>query len=283
MCGASSQQNNVEQEQNEFYQQAITEQSAAYSEDQEVLNQMKSIYSPILAKGPNQQGFSQEELDSLNTGAVEGTAENYESAAKAVNEEVAAEGGGNADLPSGGATELKAQTAAAAAQQESSEENQIEEADYSQGYNEWQNAATGLATVAGQLNPTAYENAATSAGSATSTTANEIAQENNSWINAAIGAAGSIGGAVIDQNPGGIFGPSCWVAAELYGGWTAARTVAVRRWINEELPKRFAGRVLLRLYVRYGRQIARRIRTHRVERSIMQAIFDRIPVEVFHG
>jgi hypothetical protein len=206
MCGASSQQNNVESEQNQFYQQAMTEQSAAYSEDQEILNQMKSVYEPILAKGPDQQGFSEAEENTLNTQAVEGTTQNYSQAAKAVGEETAAEGGGNAVLPSGGATELKAQTAAAAAQQESSEESQIQEADYAQGYNEWQNAATGLATVSGQLNPTAYSNAATSAGSATSTTANEIAQENNSWINAAIGAAGSIGGAVVSENPGGIFG-----------------------------------------------------------------------------
>lgn len=207
MCGASSQQNQVESEQNQFYEQAMQEQSAAYSEDQEILNQMKSIYTPILQAGPNQKGFSQEEDNTLNATAVEGTAENYEQAAKAVGEQTAAEGGGDTPITSGGNTELKAQTAAASAQQESSEENQIEEADYSQGYNEWQNAATGLATVAGQLNPTAYENAATSAGSATSTTANEIAQENNSWINAAIGAAGSIGGAVVSENPGGIFGP----------------------------------------------------------------------------
>lgn len=206
MCGASGQQTQVENEQNQFFQQMMTQQSQVYSEDQGILQQMQSIYAPILAKGPNQQGFSASELNSLNTTATEGTAQNYEQAAKAVNENIAAEGGGDTYLPSGAATQLKAETAAASAQQESGEEQQITQANYQQGYNEWQNAAQGLSTVAGDLNPVGYSGAATGAGSATSSTANEIAQENNSWLNAAIGAAGSIGGAVVGENPGGIFG-----------------------------------------------------------------------------
>lgn len=205
MCGASSQQNQVESEQNEFYQQAIQEQSQVYGEDQQILQYMSGIYEPILAKGPNQQGFSTTQLNSLNTTAVEGTAQNYSQAAKAVGEQTAAEGGGDTYLPSGGTAQLKGEVATAAAGQESSEENQIQQADYQQGYNEWQSAAQGLSTVAGDLNPVGYSGAATSAGSATSSTANQIAEENNSWINAALGAAGSVGGAVVGENPGGIF------------------------------------------------------------------------------
>jgi hypothetical protein len=207
MCGASSQQVQLEQEQADFYQNGIEESKTAFSEQQALLAQMEAVYDPILAKGPNQMGYSQDELNDLNGQAVEGTANNYKQAATAVNEQLAAQGGGNIPLTTGGQTQLKAEVASAAAQQQSSEEEQIQQAGYAQGYNEFTQATSALATASGELNPTAYENAATGAGSAAATTANQIAQENNSWINAAIGAAGSIGGAVVNQNPGGIFGP----------------------------------------------------------------------------
>lgn len=194
MCGASDEQKQLDQEQTEFYNQAMQQQSQVYGEDQQILQAMTGIYEPILAAGPNQQGFSAAEKNSLDTQAIEGTAQNYQGAAKAVNEQIASEGGGNTYLPSGAATQLKAETAAASAQQESSEEQQITQADYQQGYNEWQQAASGLSGVASELNPVGYSGAATGAGSAAATTANQIAEENNSWINAAIGAAGAVGG-----------------------------------------------------------------------------------------
>jgi len=208
MCGATSAQEQLQTEQTAFYAQATQEAATTFSEQQAVLAQMQAIYDPILAKGPNQKGFSTEEENDLNAQAVEGTARNYKQAATAVNEQLGAEGGGNIPLTTGAQTQLKSETAAAAAQQESSEQSQIEQADYAQGYSEFQGATSALENVSGQYNPTAFESNATTAGSAASTTANEIAQENNSWVNAAIGAAGSIGGDVVDQNPGEIFGPN---------------------------------------------------------------------------
>jgi hypothetical protein len=205
MCGSTSSQNNLDAEQTAFYQQAQQQQATVYGENQQILSYMTGLYEPILAKGPSQQGFSQAENTSLNSQATEGTAQNYQNAAKAVGEQTAAEGGGNTYLPSGAATQLKAETAASAAQQESSEQEQITQANYNQGYSEWEQAASGLGGVASDLNPTAYSSSATSAGSAAASTANQIASENNSWINAALGAAGAVGGAVVDQNPGGLF------------------------------------------------------------------------------
>jgi len=196
MCGASSQQMQLQQAQIDFYNQGTAEAEQTYAEDQSLLKQMQAVYDPILAKGPNQEGFSEAELNDLNATAVDTTAQNYQSAAKAVNEELAAEGGGDSSLTTGAATQLKEQTAESAARQESAEESQIKQADYAQGYNEFQGATAALEDVSGQYNPIGYSGAATGAGSAASTTANEIAQENNSWINAAIGAAASIAGDV---------------------------------------------------------------------------------------
>jgi hypothetical protein len=206
MCGASSQQQQLEQEQADFYQSAMQESQTAFGEQQDLLKQMEAVYNPILAKGPNQMGYSPEELATLNAQAVEGTAQNYQQAARAVGEQTAAEGGGSISMPTGAQTQLKQQVAQAAAQQESGEESQIQEAGYSQGYNEFVQATGALATASGDLNPAGYGEMANQAGAAASSTANQIAQENNSWMNAALGAAGNIGSAVVNQNPGGIFG-----------------------------------------------------------------------------
>jgi hypothetical protein len=200
MSGPSAAQQQLQTEQADFYQQAIQQQETTYGEDQSILKMMTGIYEPILAKGPNQEGFSTGEVNDLNSQAVTGTAQNFSQAAKATNEALAAEGGGDAGITSGAADELKQQVGESAAAEESQQESQIKQADYSQGYNEWETAAAGLGEVSGQLNPTGYSGAATSAGSAASTTANEIAQEDNGWINAAIGAAGSIGGGLA-SNP----------------------------------------------------------------------------------
>ena len=61
MSGPSSQQLQLQDEQMQFYQQGQQESQTAFSEQQDLLKQMEQVYSPILAKGPNQEGFSGEE------------------------------------------------------------------------------------------------------------------------------------------------------------------------------------------------------------------------------
>lgn len=203
MCGATSAQNQLQTEQAAFYQEATQQAQETYGEDQEILGKMTSAYEPILAAGPNQEGFSEAENNNLNTQATEGVAGNYNNASKALREQQAAEG---APLPTGEQSQQQEALASSAAGQQSEEQQQIKQADYTQGYNEWQNAASGLTSTAGLLNPTGYEGAATGAGSAEGETANQIASENDSWVNAAIGAGSAIGGGIISENPGDVFG-----------------------------------------------------------------------------
>lgn len=197
MCGASSQQEQLASEESAFYAQGMQESATVFAEDQALNAAMNAVYEPILAKGPNQTGFSEAELNSLNAQAVEGTAQNYQQAGKAVNEQMAAEGGGNISLPTGAQTQAKEEVASAAAGQESSEESQITQANYAQGYSEFQGATAAMEAESGQLSPASYENAASNAGSVANSEANAIQAANNSWINAAIGAVGSIGGAAL--------------------------------------------------------------------------------------
>jgi hypothetical protein len=194
MCGASQQQNDLAAEQTQAYQQAQQMTAQQYANQSAIYAPMTAQFQSILAKGPNQKGFSSEEDAALNAHAVEGTAQNYAGAAKAVNEQLATEGGGDSTLTSGSQAQMKQEVANSSAQTESNEEQQIEEANYSAGASEYGAAAGGLETIASGQNPIGYENAATGAGSAAETTGNQINEEDNSWINATIGAAGTVAG-----------------------------------------------------------------------------------------
>jgi hypothetical protein len=205
MCGATSEQKELQREQMDFYKQGNERAATAFAEDQAILTQMQQIYAPILAKGPNQRGFSDEERNSLDAQTIDGTADNYARASRAVNEEMAAKGGGSA-MPTGAEIQLKQDVASSAAKEESRQQAQIIAADWAQGHKQFGEATDALMTASGHLNPTAYQNSATEAGGAASKTANDIAVASNSWVNAAIGAAGALGGAVVSENPGGIFG-----------------------------------------------------------------------------
>jgi hypothetical protein len=200
MC-ASGAQTQLQTEQMDAYTQAQQMTAQEYADQQAIYAPMAAQFQSIFALGPNQKGFSDAETNTLNAQAVEGTAENYSSAARAVGESMAAEGGGEG-LPTGAAEQLKQEVANSAAKTESGQETQIQEADYTQGYQDWLNAGSGLESIAAGMNPLGYENAATSSGSAASTTAKDIASEDNSWINAALGAGGSIVGGMAQGGTG---------------------------------------------------------------------------------
>jgi len=200
MCGSNSQQQQLEASQAAFYDQAREQAATTFGEQQAVLKDMLAIYQPILDKGPNQQGFSDEERAAFNTEAIEGTANNYAAAAKTVNEQLASQGGGAIAMPTGPQAQLKAEIAASAAQHLSDQELNIVEQDYATGRTQFNNATNAILTASGQFNPIGYSEAATAAGNAASKTANDIAQADNSWVNAAIGAVGAVGGGLA-QNP----------------------------------------------------------------------------------
>lgn len=202
MCGSTGAQNTLQQEQIDAYKEAQRMTAQQYADQAAIYAPMAKQFQSIFALGPQQEGFSDAETNTLNASAVAGTATNYANAARAVNENLAAEGGGNELIGSGGAAQLKAQVAQAAAGEQSREQTQIKEAGYEQGYKQWLNAGQGLESIAAGENPLGYEGAATSAGGAAGTTAEQIASEQNSWINAAIGAAGSIGAGAVEAKWG---------------------------------------------------------------------------------
>lgn len=192
MCGPTAQQTELGDEQIRAYQQAQQLTAQQYQNQQAIYAPMVQQFQSILDRGPGQAGFSPEEKSALDAETVEGTAENYRNASAAVGESLAAEGGGVAPTPTGSQQAIQAAVATSAAQEESKEQTGVETADYDQGYQEWLQAGQGLQSIAAGENPLGYEGAETGSGSAASSTEKDIAGEENSWVSAAIGAAGDI-------------------------------------------------------------------------------------------
>ena len=76
---------------------------------------------------------------------------------------------------------------------------------------------------------------------------------------------------------GKALGSKCWIAAELYGGWSEPRTRLIRQWIADEFEKHWYGMILGTLYGRFGESIAEQIKDKRKRwlRAVFQCIFNR--------
>lgn len=197
MCGATQQQTDISNEQQQFYSQLSNEYSTIFGENQAIIGALTSAFTPILQAGPGQQGYSAAELQAQNTAASQNVATDYAQAATATAQQLAARGGGNTVLPSSVTANIQAQTANQAAAQRASALNTITQQNYATGRENWLQAANVLSGTAGLLNPTSYASTATTAGSAASTTANQIAQASYAPWGAAIGALGSVGGQAV--------------------------------------------------------------------------------------
>jgi hypothetical protein len=283
MCGSNNQQQQITDQQQQFYQQLTQQYATVFGQNQAITGALTSAFQPILAAGPSQTGFSPSEETALETQNTENTATNYAQAQKATAQILAARGGGNTLLPSSVSSNILAQNTNAAAQQRAQGQNTITQANYAQGYQNWQTAAGVLGSTAGLLNPTSYSGQATGAGSAASTSAYQMAEAANSPWNAAFGALGSIGGAFAGN--AGLFGgggaggvgnklPPCWIAAELYGGWYEPRTVLIRHWLVNDFSRLSLGRKLVDIYRKYGQRTAAAIRRYPVLRIFFRPLFD---------
>lgn len=269
MSGASSAQEQLQQSQMNFYNTLSADYSQTFGQNQAILKSLTSSFEPILQAGINQQGFSPAELNTLNSTAVTGSGQAYASANKAVNDKLAAEGGGNSYIPSGAKTQLNEELASSAAQNVGNQELGIEEQNYATGRSNYLEAAGILGGVAGQYNPTGYAGAATGAGSAAETTANQINQENNSWVNAVVGGLSGAASSAATAYSGY---EQCWIAAAIFDGWDGPKTNLVRNWLITQFKPRWYGKPIMWLY----RKIGLRVSKQPILVSLLRPLFIRV-------
>lgn len=198
-CGATAAQTNLQNAQTSAYTTMTQQAQQVFGQDSTVFNDLQASFAPIVAAGPNQQGFSAAENANLNSEAITETGQAYKNARQAVGEQQASQGGGNTgDVFTGSTNATNVNLATSAANQTASELGTITENNYATGRQNYANAAAGLEGATNSFNSaTSSGNAATTSGSAAASTANEIAGQNNSWVNAVTGALGGIAGAAV--------------------------------------------------------------------------------------
>ena len=204
MCGASSQQSQIEATQQKFYEQMTSQYATIFGENQGILTALTKSFQPILDKGINQTGFSTAELQNMESQATTGTGRSYAGAKAALAAQQGAEGGGNTYIPSGAKSQQQQELASSMAQNESGIESNIMASDYAAGRQNYMEAAGILGGVAGQYNPTGFANAATGAGSAAATTANQIVQANQAAFNSVAGMVSGAAGSAASSMLGGL-------------------------------------------------------------------------------
>ena len=221
--GPTAAQNQIASSQQSFFSQLTSSFNQMFAGQTGILQSLQQAFQPILAAGPNQFGFSPQEMATLKAGAVNQTAQTFAANQQALNNALAARGGGNAFLPSGAQAQLQQQGYTAASQEESGLLNQITQAGYAQGRQNFLTAANVLGSTAAMYNPTGYASQATSAGEQAFGTATQIAKEQaaaSPWgaIGGALGGvAGSFLGGPIGSQIGSSLGQAIAGSASGYG------------------------------------------------------------------
>jgi hypothetical protein len=216
MCGPSQSEKNLEKQEASFDATLQQDYSTTFAENQQILSNLNSVLQPIVNAGPSQQGFSPEEVSTLNTQAIEGNAQGYNQATQAAASRENAEGGGTSFLPSGVNAQINAAIGSAAESNLSQEELGITQANYATGLQNWETALSGEESVAAGEAPLGYASATTNANTAAFNEANTIAQQNNQEFSE---IAGGIIGGVTDAATGGFGGV---VSGILGGGGNAS-------------------------------------------------------------
>jgi hypothetical protein len=197
-CGASSQQKQIEQGQQTLFNTASQQAKDVFGDSSTTFNDLMDTFAPTVAAGPNQAGFSATEDAALKSGAITNTGQAYRNASTAVKEANAAVGGGNEYLPGGAEIGKNIEVANEGAARTASALNQIDEANYATGRQNYDTAVAGMEQAPSVFNTASTStNAATGSGEAAANTANQIAQQNNSWVSAVTGAVGGLAGDVV--------------------------------------------------------------------------------------
>ena len=218
MCGPTSGQAQVQNSQIDFMNTLSSEYKNVFGQSQGILSSLTSAFQPILQAGINQRGFSDAERNSMNAQATEGTAVNYDQAKRALQENQAAQNG-DSQLTPGQDAQQQEELAATAAGTRSAQEQEITQADYATGRQNFMNASGTLGGVAAQLNPNGMAGAVTNSSEAAGNTANQIAQQGNSVWTSVMGALGGVAGMAAGNYMGGL--------AKLPAATPAAATPAV--------------------------------------------------------
>jgi len=242
-----------------FYQQMTLQQTKMFAAQTDLLNQIKSVTLPILAKGPQQYGFTPEEDAMLRTAITDEGARATANVVGATQLRELQKTGGTQVLPTGASAELEQHARILGAQDTAGRLVAQKLAGFQAGNQLYAQALGALSGVAGFQDPTRYATAAEGAG-AGATQAIQLADSQRSSLLGKIlgGAATGVGMAI------------CWVARAVYGEADPRWLLFRERFFDGRYP------ILARLYVRFGERFARLVRRSRWLRLVVKYFMDKV-------
>jgi hypothetical protein len=206
--GATSGEKGIATDEETFLQNMQAEQQTQFQNEQTAQNQIQQAWSPIVAGGAYQYGFSTAEDQQLQNNIVNAGAqatENTENAAQLREQQATGGAGGG---PAGGTEALNAQIAATGAQQTATNLGQEKELGYQTGRQLFEQGTGAEEAVAGLSSPTSYASSANSAaGEAMSGQQVLDAANANSLLSkvvgGAVGAIPGVGSSIAEGLQGG--------------------------------------------------------------------------------
>ena len=208
-CGPSGAEEQTQAQQESLANQLAADFGSRFATQTSMLNQLNQSLSPIISKGPSQQGMSPQELAAFNTQAINSAGAAARNARQAAGNFSAGQGGGaSSGLQSGIQKQINASIDSSVANNLSNQQLGITEANYNQGRQNYQAGLSALLSTAGISNPGEFSGQAGQGYSQSFNEANTINQQKNQVGADIAGFATSLAGNIV---PGlsalsGVFG-----------------------------------------------------------------------------
>jgi hypothetical protein len=154
-CGPSKAEKDQAAASASFSKTLQSNYATRFGQQSDVLSAINRAMSPILAAGPSQRGFSAEERAALNTAAINNAGAASRNAQQAAANFGAGQGGGGTGIISGVQRQIEGSIASSAANQLAGAENQITQADYAQGNQNYWKAQGGMEQLSQGYSPNA--------------------------------------------------------------------------------------------------------------------------------
>jgi hypothetical protein len=146
-----------------------------FADQSTLLSDINASLSPIVAAGPEQTGFSAEELAAKNTAAINNAAAANRNAQQAAGNVIAGQGGGaGSGIESGVQQAIKAGISSTEAGNLANQQNEIVQQNYDVGRSNYKTALAGEQALSGDYNPEAFNQEAQAGLSSSFSEANQI-------------------------------------------------------------------------------------------------------------
>jgi hypothetical protein len=242
-----------EQAQASFYQTLTANYNTEFAKYNALSDSLQAQIQPIINAGQGQYGFSAGEDSALRSSATNADSKSFQNDDAALNNKLTQQNGGMSDLPNGAHDQLEQQLGTQEAQANATDQNNITQAGYAQGTQNYNNAMNEQFSLLSGMNPNSYASSANASGSDVNGAVQAEAAENNGWMSVVGGALGGVGSVI----GGGLAGGKiCWIAEVIFGV-DDARTELVREWLNVEFGVRhWYGRATVFIYRLIGKPLA---------------------------